>query len=366
MRPFAKATLGIALSTVALLVTLAAPSSSESSLTGSGAAADERIAPRLGVALVGIAFAPDGRAPFGNTLPCPVRGVIHYVDSEAGRRTSFSGCDLDGGVVVDGGGELRWTGPGLKAEHESVFCYLTGPLPLDCPERLRWIGELAAKVDGTPAGPITEARIANLVVADRGLPYPEDLGFGMNAVGFVSMTVAVGGATARVDDRDLPAEIFAPTGLALDAIENPSKSIDALTEVDVDRLTWDAVAHLGRTLLNETLEVARGDHAHDLECGSMQVTVEEKKPILEFDRPTCEIRGLIWDGSFRLRWSNVDRTHYHLVLEGDVEVGGAIPHTRFREIAWNADVTGDSLRITGKLVGADRERSFNEVLEIAP
>lgn len=119
----------------------------------------EVVAARLGVALLGIAFAPSGRGFYDNSLPCPRRGLIHYLDSDLGRRATFFGCDLGAGVVVDGRGELSWAEPGFGRDRGERFCDPT------CPRQLRWDGPLEVRGEGGSPLSVSNLWIGTLVLA---------------------------------------------------------------------------------------------------------------------------------------------------------------------------------------------------------
>lgn len=318
----------------------------------------QRVASRLGIALVGIALGPQGNRFY--SLPCPVRGVIHYVDAEPGLHTRFAGCDLGEGVVVDGEGRLWWPDPGPQAGGEDRFCgFMVGPgLPV-CPSDLRWSGTLEVHVDGSPAPPLTEIRIHELAIVDRGAPFPEDLDFRGRVMGFGSMSVTLRDSTYSVTDGRLPDEVFSPGGLTLSTIPNPDGAVDALTDADLARLAFDGFDLLARWLFDETLETQRGPHSHDLDCGTVEIEVKENLPIFHADWQSCEFRGLVWSGSFRLSWNEFAERVYDFSLEGDVEVGGALARTAIHRVRWRSEHDPPRSRhLSGLIEGEGGRRPF--------
>ena len=324
---------------------------------------EQRVASRLGIALLGVALGPQGNMVY--SLPCPFRGVIHYVHSEAGLLTRFAGCDLGAGVEVEGQGRLWWPDPGPQAGAEDRFCgFMVGPGLPTCPSTLRWAGTLDVRIDGTSIAPLTEVRIDDLAITDRGAGFPKDLDFRSGVMGFGSMSVSIWGSAFSVADPSLPEQVFAPSGMTLESIPNPEGTLEELTEADIARLAWDGFDLLARWLLNETLETQRGPHTHDLECGTVEITVEDNLPIFHADWPSCEFRGLVWSGSFRMRWSEFGEYVYDFYLEGDLEIGGAVPRTVIEGVRWRSEHDFGSRHLTGAIEGVGQRRPFEYTLGV--
>jgi len=323
----------------------------------------QRIASRLGIALVGIALGPQVNR--FHSLPCPARGVIHYVRSgEGGLLTRFAGCDLGDGVEVHGQGRLWWPDPGPEYGAEDRFCgFMTGPGLPTCPRELRWEGDLEVHLDGSSIPRLPGVRIDDLVIADEGGSFPDDLDFRSGVMGFVSMTVTLRDSVFSITDDTLPMMVFAPAGLTTSSIPNPEGSLDALTEADLARLTWDAFDLMERWLLNETLETQRGPHSHDLDCGTLEVGVKENLAILHADWWSCEYRGLLWSGDFHMRWNEFSEQVFDFSLEGELEIGGAVPRTLIERVHWRSeqdDVRSRSL--SGAIEGGGQRRPFQYLL----
>lgn len=189
------------------------------------------------------------------------------------------------------------------------------------------------------------------------------------------MTVAIGDSTILVEDPTLPQQVFFPPDLSLASIPNPSGSLESLAGVDVRRLAIDGLVSVAATLFNETLEAGRGAHTHELECGTIEVEIGEISPILTADLRECAFSriGLVWDGRLTIQWTgggqpSPDRLVLPMALEGDFEVGGGVPRTRFERIVWTADLTrleegSGIMHLTGELVGDGSSRPFDFEVE---
>ena len=78
------------------------------------------VASKLAVLAVAVATGPEGRSFFDNFLACPRRGVVNYHNTAAGRRATFSGCNVGDGVTINGTAELRWVGPNLSPDRAQL------------------------------------------------------------------------------------------------------------------------------------------------------------------------------------------------------------------------------------------------------
>jgi hypothetical protein len=314
---------------------------------------DERalIVSKVGIVAVASAIAPSGRSFFDNFLPCPRRGVIDYRESPRGRSITVTGCDVGDGVVLDGNAELRFTmSNGDRSTISSV----------------ELIGPITARVSGGNPQTIATVSLSNLSFGPPASPQSLD---GFN---FAAARITYDGATTPLDARSTPANVFGPT-LSIDAIPNPTGSLDALTEADMKYVAYHVAMSLARVLFNETLETARGDHRHDDACGSMIVTVDpvRRLPRLTMNWTRCPGGyGLFLSGNFSAEWSEFSQTsgRVTMIVTGSLTMGGGIPQTTVSRMEWT--VSGISsfpanATIEGRLVNdrGDRRFSFKLVLD---
>lgn len=179
----------------------------------------QRLASRLSVMTLAVAFAHEGSGALDNFLPCVRRGVINYFNTEAGRHAAFSNCDLGDGIIVNGSGELRWVGLGLSTDRQTI-------------SKIIWEGELTAAIDGDLRVQISEFEIDATkmqVEFRRGMP---------DRLQLDSMTVTLLGETIKVDDETLITQLFDTSAMDIDSIPNHSRSLSALTESDMKRLAY--------------------------------------------------------------------------------------------------------------------------------
>lgn len=324
----------------AALIAIALPClacSDDHEITGPASRADlQRAAPRIAVTLVAVAAGDEGAGFLDNFLPCTRRGVITYSNTQWGRAASFSGCDLGDGVVIDGSGELRWAGPGLPAGERRPFCE-DFPAP-SCETAIGWAGELNVTLAGGSEFRLDELRIAGLVMEPGQGLYPEGLRIWTAGLGLTRLDVTAGGATFRVEDPSLPGAVFGSDGMDIDAIPNPTGSLDALTSVDLERLALDPALALLAFLLNEVSEV-RGDHTHDLGCGTSVVTFDaNQRPLIQSDWSSCETLGIFLSGTFSAEFgpdTDFRNGPVSMRVQGDLTLGGGIPKINLARLDWS-------------------------------
>jgi hypothetical protein len=309
------------------------------------AATDVLIASKVSVIAVAVATGGEGHAFFDNFVECPRRGVIDYTNTPTGRRATFSGCDAGDGVVISGDAALAWTAPsGDRSRIASIDVTgtLTASIGSGAPKQ---VGRVT--VTGIGFGGATEPTVERLVT------------------GPVRVT-AFGGTTA-LDGRATPAAVFAP-GLTIDALPNVSSSLDALTEADLKRIAFSGALRLAAFLFDETLEIQRGDHQHQLACGTTRVIPDLATllPHLESAWPgVCSIdRGLFATGTFTQDWTEFDASSGRLtmVVSGVLTFGGGVPRVALTRVEWS--LTGlttlpATLRISGRLVAGSQSRTFS-------
>ncbi|MBW3660426.1 MAG: hypothetical protein KY397_02180 [Gemmatimonadetes bacterium] len=334
--------------------------------------------PRVGIAAVAVALGHQGGGFFDNFLPCTRRGLIHYVNSELGRRATFHGCDLGDGVVVDGAAEVRWAGPGLRLERGESFCsFIPDPV---CAASLELIGSLAVTGEGWSVR-VERLRIDDLVIGPAGTPFVPDMGIWTGGSGgFESMVVRLAGETIEASDPALPTRVFPPGG-ALEEIAIPGRGVDGLTAADVHRLAWLGLADLARILLDEASDFPtrrggsdpppRAPYVEELSCGTMAVSFEPDtgRPVIEADFRGCDIHGLLYSGLFRFRWqaSGSEPRAAELVVEGSLEISGGVPTVLLRGARWSVETPADlagTARVSGEMVGEAGRVVFDDRLEV--
>jgi len=334
-------------------------------MTTTGAAADttlggthastltpvQRLASRLSVMTLAVAFAREGRGPLDNFLPCVRRGVINYSNIDAGRRATFSGCNLGDGIIVHGSGELKLAGLERSTENRIDRITISGII---------WDGELTAVIDGE-----TEVQINRFEIASVGMELNYRARGIADRLRLDSLTVTLLGETMKVDDETLISQLFDTSAMDINSIPNPSKSLSALTESDMKRLAYDQGPFLFRFLINEVVESQRGNHTHEYPCGTSVVTqnLEDQTTRIDNTWNNCDLTssGLFMDGTFSLE-GNLDEELWAITIEGALTIGGGIRKVTIRRWEWSmagAKPLPAQVRISGKIYGEVDERSFS-------
>jgi hypothetical protein len=303
------------------------------------------VASKLAILAIGIATGEQGRSFFDNFLPCPRRGIINYRNSPNGRFATLSGCDAGDGVVFDGDIEVRWSGPGQdrdRIEAIEVRGEPTVTVGGNAPVRMETV-QISGIAFAPPSN--TEPTVDHLVVAP--------------------VRVAAFGATTPLDSRATPASVFRPA-LTGDAIPNPSNSLEALTVADIKRIAFHGAMAIASTLLNETLEIQRGAHMHQLPCGTLTVTpLPTNLPRLDMSWNACDLRyGLFVGGTFSTEWAEFSGQGDRIVMNatGDITLGGGVPKVTLSRIEWivsGLDGFPGVLTISGRLVSGARQSAFS-------
>lgn len=315
----------------------------------------ERVGPRLAVMTFVVAIGSEGRSFFDNFLPCLNRGALSYVNSDAGRRVWFRGCDLGTGIVIDGNGEIEWAA-GAPGPDREPFCVFGAPSR--CAAGFRWNGTLAITLDDTLTVELDAYQVTDVVVT-----------FGVDSIQLQSLNVVIGAEAIPMSDPGLAAELVDFSGQTLDDIPSASESVTALIDADLHRLAYEGISDLGSFLLDETLESARGDHVHTLSCGTSTVTYDAQQlPTITSSWNACPVNGLIYDGNFTMSWGQFDITSNTFVairldVSGTLTVGGGVPRvgiSNLRILMSNADGGGvaGSLGVTLTLTGTGGSRSL--------
>ena len=311
----------------------------------------QRLASRLSVMTLAVAFARDGGGPFDNFLPCTRRGVINYSDTESGRRATFSTCDLGDGIIVHGISELELAG--LERSTENGIDRITI-------SRVTWRGELTAVIDGE-----IEVQIRKFEIASVGMQLNHGAGRISDRVQLDSLTVTLLGETVKVDDGTLISQLFDTSAMDINSIPNSSRSLSALTKSDMRRLAYDQATFLVGFLVNEAMERQRGNHSHEYPCGTSVVTqnLEDQTTRIANTWNNCDLTssGLFMDGTFSLE-GHFDEELLAMTIEGALTIGGGIPKITIRRLEWSiagAKPLPAQVRISGKIYGEVDERSFD-------
>ena len=280
------------------------------------------VASKLAVLSVATATAPEGRGFFDNFLSCPRRGVVNYHNTTAGRRATFSGCDVGDGVTVDGTAELRWVGPNLSPDREQL-------------SRLELAGPLTVTAEG---GAVEVGTMRLEGIAFRA-PTPSIDEPPVNRLLLESLRVTVLGTTVGIDERGSPARLFQPAGLNLNTIPNPTNSLSVLTEADMKRIVYDAAMTLASILVDELVEIQRGEHTHTTSCGTLRVTPNAARTTtrLDYAWTACPLPGgLVLEGTFSQDpGPGTDfRDRLAMVVAGQLTIGGGVPRTTLTRLEW--------------------------------
>jgi hypothetical protein len=280
------------------------------------------VASKLAVLAVAVATGREGRSFFDNFLSCPRRGVVNYHNTIAGRRATFSGCDVGDGVTVDGTAELRWVGTNLSPDRSQLT-------------RLELSGPLTVRGEEGGAADVDAMRVEGIAFR---APSPSDDEPAVDRLLIESLRVTVLGTTVGVDERGRPERLFQPT-LELNTLPNPTNSLAVLTEADVKRVAYDAAMTLASILLNELIETQRGPHTHTEPCGTLRVTPDAARTTtrLEYAWTGCRLPGgLVLEGTFTQDVApGTDlRDVLAMVVAGQITIGGGVPRTTLTRLEW--------------------------------
>lgn len=302
---------------------------------------------KIATVAVGVATAAEGGGIFDNFLACGARGVIDYRNTPRGRNATLSGCDVGDGVVLDGTIEVQWTSAGADRSVISI---------------LDVAGPIRVRVDGASAGEVANVAVRNVVFLPR--PSQGDPPT-LDAFDLANARVVIDDRQVALDSRATVAKVFRPT-LTVDAIPNPGESLDALTEADLKRIAFSVSVANARLLFNETLEVARGDHSHTLDCGTSRVTVDRAKNLPRIDNTWsgCDLERVFVSGAFSSEWLefDVDNRRVTMVLNGNMTLGGALPRIAVDRIEWSvSSLTAfpSATTISGRVVRGAVVRTFS-------
>ncbi|NIS65184.1 MAG: hypothetical protein GTO05_08510 [Gemmatimonadales bacterium] len=328
---------------------------------------DEQRAVRLGVTMLAAAVADQGASFLDNFLPCARRGVFNFYNTDTGRHATFSGCDIGDGTVLDGNGEVQWAGPGLAPSRERFCRFGTPPV---CESALVWSGELTMRTDGAAAVAISDFRVDDIVMQSGGGPFPSELDLYTADLGLRSFAPTLDGETTRVADDSLPSRVFDTSGMHINSLPNPGESPSALTEADVKRLIYHGTIGLLAFLIDETLEIQRGEHTHEFPCGTSSVTPDLQELTTHVDNSwnSCGFfYGLFMSGSFSMDWGEVDfqTGPLTMIVAGELTVGGSIPTTTIQRLVLTVEAVEGGisfpgmLRLSGTIEGETEQRAFS-------
>jgi hypothetical protein len=301
------------------------------------------VASKVAVLGVAIATGGEGHSFFDNYITCPRRGVINYTNSSAGRVATVTGCDTGDGVVIDGTAEVRW----VSGSDRSRITQLVVSGALRAREGAggeTTVGDVT--VTGIAFTTPNEPAVLSLVVAP--------------------VRVTFNGSTSALDSRASPANVFAPGGRGIDAIPNPSGSLDALTDVDLRAIAYGTGMRLARLLFDETLESQRGEHDHTIPCGTVHVAPDVTPNLVRLQNSWngCDLgEGIFVSGAFSQRWTAFDGAagRVAMVIDGQPVIGGNVPRVQLTRLEWSVTALSSpgNVRIAGTLTSATGARSFS-------
>jgi hypothetical protein len=300
------------------------------------------VASKVAVVAIAIATGGEGHGFFDNVITCPRRGVINYINTALGRSATITGCDAGDGVVIDGNAEVRWVTGTDRSRIARVD--VVGSLRVRGPDgNETTVTELSAT--GISFTSPNEPSVLNVVIAP--------------------IRVTASGETAPLDARASPVNVFAPSGRGIDAIPNPSGSLDVLTEADLKSIAYGTAMRLASLLFEETID-SRGDHVHSLPCGTIRVTPDAATTLVRLENSwtACDLGGgVIVSGTFTQRWTAFQSgsNRMAMVIEGQMMLGGNTPRTALTRLEWSMTALSapGNLRISGTLVGSSGERAFS-------
>jgi len=325
-----------------------------------------RLGPRFTVIAVAAAVSREGAGFLDNFLPCVRRGVIDYRNSDSGRIVTFSGCDLGGGVVLSGSGELAWTES--PSTDRPRFCDYASEW--QCATRLIWSGDLLVTFDAQTTRRIPALVIDSITLRAGGADSLTTENMLEGRFPLASALVSVGGTDVPVNDGSIVADVFPVDGIHLETIPNPGRSLSALTAVDFKRILFQVGTDLAGFLFDETLESQRGDHVHTLDCGTSTVTVfASGLPSILNQWEQCRfLPGIVIDGTFSLAWSDFDWDNSVLaeVMKGDFTIGGGVPTVDIHEMGWRIEALDSSLMGQVRMTGWFRQggRAWEIVVDL--
>lgn len=285
-----------------------------------------RVAPRLATMAYIVAVADQGRGFWDNFFPCMRGGALRSVDSPEGRRVGFIGCNLGDSIVVSGEGNIIWVGPSFAATRD-FFCPSGNP-PV-CEDAFRFEGRLRVTIDGQTFD-VSAFNADQIVPAARDSSYLPRLH---------SLVATLEGSTVPMTDSTLRDSYFDTSGLTVDSRPNAGLSLTALEVPDLARLSWSLANILSWVQLDETLESARGNHSHTLDCGTFQVTYDAQQlPTVAYDFTGCNLAGVVVQGDFTAVWGefNPEGGVVRLDLSGGFVLGGAVPKVSVTSMTWRA------------------------------
>jgi hypothetical protein len=297
---------------------------------------------KVAILAVAVATGGEGHGFFDNVITCPRRGVINYLNTPLGRSATFTGCDAGDGVIVDGDAEIRWVTGGDRSSITRI----------DVAGTLRAHG---------PAG--SESTITALSIT--GVAFTAPFEPSLSNLIFDPIRITSSGTAVRLDDRAAAGVVFPTAARPIDAIANPSASLEAITPVDAKTIAYGNGMRLARLLFEETLESQRGEHEHVLPCGRVRVVPEPATQLVRLENTwtACDLGGGITvSGTFTQRWTAFENRSgvMSMTIDGQMILGGNVPQITLTRLEWSAASTGTLalLRISGRLIAGESQRPF--------
>jgi hypothetical protein len=324
--------------TAVLMLTASAPAAA----SAVGPDQSALIASKLSVLSIAVATDPEGLNFLNNFIPCARRGVVDYRKTLAGRRATFSGCDLGDGVTVEGSAHLRWRGPGLSRRRSRI-------------RKLKLVGAVAVTVVDSGTAPVQHMTVEGIAFRKSGKP-------SLGSLVRKSLRVTLFGKRFKVDERGSPRRLFEPKGLDINTIPNPSNTLAALTEADVKRIAYHPALIL-YALLDEASDAGGVERTNRNPYGSVHIVPNRNGTAhLDYMLRALPIgRGMFIEGSFSQDWTELATPgRLAMAVQGQITLGGGIPRTTLDRVEWGLGGAPkpSQIRISGRLLAGNQERSF--------
>lgn len=298
-----------------------------------------RVGPRVAIALIAVATGSKGHGPLDNYVLCARRGVINYYNTADNIRVAeATGCDLGDGVILDGKATVELTG---------------GPL---YPPPLRPLGvrvtssSLTAGTTSIKAFEISDVRYTSESADIRTLKAD-------------SLRITMNGKTVQPSGATYAAVLGPPT--TIDAIPNPSNSLQVLIEADLKRLAFDAGLAMAWYAVNKVRLADPGPgQTMQSSCGTSQIKWDAQLGRTYFDHnwPGCPFGGgMHIGGVFEHKLSEFSNSVLGTSMRGQIKLGGSVPTITLTQFDWSLTYGqgGQLSRFTGRIATATAERSFS-------
>ena len=301
------------------------------------------IAPRLATIAVAVAVGSQGRGFLDNFIPCGRRGIVNYYNSEGARTAEFAGCDVGGGVVIDGTASITWSGVRNQ--------------PVTNPTSVTLTGDLTVAVNGSTT------KVRELVVNNVRFTSQQPDMFRLIPD---SLRIELAGGNYTSSSATSPRSILDPSNLTITTLPNPSGSLNTLTEADIKRLAFDAGLKLAWYLASNVRQEQPGPTAIQSACGVTHIAWDPQLVRTYFLHEWIECTlgaGLLVSGSFQhaLPGPFFITTTLPMIAEGSITFGGAVPIIHLTRFEWTIEIPQmpGVAHISGLLQTSLQQREFS-------